>query len=43
MPSPVIELNRAVAESMAEGPQAGLDLVDQLTDEPSLRAYHLLN
>src|SRR6185437_14072480 len=41
-PSPVVELNRAVAVSMAYGPQAGLDLVDQLTDEPSLRDYHLL-
>ena len=41
-PSPVIELNRAVALSMAAGPQAGLDLVDQLTAEPSLRDYHLL-
>jgi RNA polymerase sigma factor (sigma-70 family) len=42
MPSPVVELNRAVAVSMAYGPQAGLDLVDQLTDEPALRNYHLL-
>jgi RNA polymerase sigma-70 factor (ECF subfamily) len=41
-PSPVIELNRAVAVAMADGPQAGLDLVDQLTAEPSLRDYHLL-
>ena len=41
-PSPVVELNRAVAISMAYGPQAGLDLVDQLTAEPSLRNYHLL-
>jgi RNA polymerase sigma factor (sigma-70 family) len=41
-PSPVVELNRAVAVSMAYGPQAGLDLVDQLTAEPSLRDYHLL-
>jgi len=41
-PSPVIELNRAVAVSMALGPQAGLDLVDTLTDEPLLRQYHLL-
>jgi predicted RNA polymerase sigma factor len=38
----VVELNRAVAVSMAYGPQAGLDLVDALTDEPALRAYHLL-
>jgi RNA polymerase sigma-70 factor, ECF subfamily len=42
MPSPVVELNRAVAISMAYGPQAGLDLVDQLADEPALRSYHLL-
>ena len=41
-PSPVVELNRAVAVSMAHGPQAGLDLVDQLLAVPSLRAYHLL-
>jgi RNA polymerase sigma factor (sigma-70 family) len=42
MPSPVVELNRAVAVSMTFGPQAGLDLVDQLAAEPSLRGYHLL-
>ena len=42
VPSPVIELNRAVAVSMAFGPQAGLDLVDALRAEPSLRGYHLL-
>jgi RNA polymerase sigma factor (sigma-70 family) len=42
MPSPVVELNRAVALSMAAGPQAGLNLVDQLAAEPSLRDYHLL-
>jgi predicted RNA polymerase sigma factor len=41
-PSPVVELNRAVAVSMAHGPQAGLDLVDQLLAVPSLQAYHLL-
>ncbi|MFV2064799.1 MAG: RNA polymerase sigma factor [Chloroflexota bacterium] len=41
-PSPIIELNRAVAVSMAEGPQAGLELVDALSDEPALDAYHLL-
>jgi RNA polymerase sigma factor (sigma-70 family) len=41
-PSPVVELNRAVAVSMASGPQAGLDLVDALVAEPSLRGYHLL-
>ena len=42
MPSPVVELNRAVAISMAYGPEAGLQLVDQLMAEPSLRNYHLL-
>ena len=41
-PSPVIELNRAVAVGMAFGPAAGLDVVDTLVDEPSLAAYHLL-
>jgi RNA polymerase sigma factor (sigma-70 family) len=41
-PSPVIELNRAVALSMAYGPQAGLDLVDAIAAEPSLQGYHLL-
>ena len=41
-PSPVIELNRAVAISMAEGPAAGLELVDALTAEPTLKNYHLL-
>jgi RNA polymerase sigma-70 factor, ECF subfamily len=41
-PSPVVELNRAVAVAMAFGPQAGLDLVDALTAEPSLQGYHLL-
>ncbi len=41
-PSPVVELNRAVAVSMSEGPAAGLKLVDALADEPALRAYHLL-
>jgi len=41
-PSPVVELNRAVAVGMAFGPAAGLDLVDALVAEPSLRAYHLL-
>jgi RNA polymerase sigma factor (sigma-70 family) len=41
-PSPVIELNRAVAVAMAFGPQAGLELVDALAAEPSLKAYHLL-
>jgi RNA polymerase sigma-70 factor, ECF subfamily len=42
MPSPVVELNRAVAVSMAFGPIAGLELVDALTSEPSLNSYHLL-
>ena len=41
-PSPVVELNRAVAVSMAFGPQAGLALVDALISEPSLARYHLL-
>ncbi len=41
-PSPVVELNRAVAVAMAFGPAAGLALVDALTSEPSLTAYHLL-
>jgi predicted RNA polymerase sigma factor len=42
MPSPVVELNRAVAVGMAFGPAAGLELVDRLTSEPSLAGYHLL-
>jgi RNA polymerase sigma factor (sigma-70 family) len=41
-PSPVIELNRAVAVSMAEGPAAGLELVDATADDPALADYHLL-
>jgi RNA polymerase sigma factor (sigma-70 family) len=41
-PSPVVELNRAVALAMAFGPATGLELVDALTSEPSLRSYHLL-
>jgi RNA polymerase sigma-70 factor, ECF subfamily len=41
-PSPVVELNRAVALSMAFGPEAGLEVVDSLLSEPSLRGYHLL-
>jgi RNA polymerase sigma factor (sigma-70 family) len=40
--SPVVELNRAVAVTMAFGPEAGLELVDSLADEPALRGYHLL-
>jgi RNA polymerase sigma-70 factor (ECF subfamily) len=42
MPSPVVELNRAVAVSMAAGPAAGLELVDALTSEATLKEYHLL-
>jgi len=41
-PSPVVELNRAVAVAMASGPAAGLAVVDRLTSEPALKAYHLL-
>jgi predicted RNA polymerase sigma factor len=41
-PSPVIELNRAVALAMLFGPEAGLTLVDALTAEPALKTYHLL-
>ncbi|NPC69136.1 RNA polymerase sigma factor [Corallococcus exiguus] len=41
-PSPVVELNRSVALSMAFGPAVGLELVDQLVAEPSLKHYHLL-
>jgi RNA polymerase sigma factor (sigma-70 family) len=40
--SPVVELNRAVAVTMAFGPEAGLELVDSLAGEPALREYHLL-
>ena len=42
MPSPIVELNRGVAVGMAFGPQAGLDIVDRLVAEPSLKDYHLL-
>ncbi|HEY9255016.1 MAG TPA: sigma-70 family RNA polymerase sigma factor [Stenotrophomonas sp.] len=42
MPSPVVELNRAVAVSMAEGPAAALPLVEALAEHPALRQYHLL-
>jgi RNA polymerase sigma-70 factor, ECF subfamily len=42
-PSPVVELNRAVAVSMAFGPEAGLALADELLAEPSLAGYHLLS
>jgi len=41
-PSPVVELNRAVAVGMAFGPAAGLEIADALTSEPSLKTYHLL-
>jgi RNA polymerase sigma factor (sigma-70 family) len=40
--SPIIELNRAVAVAMAEGPNAGLEIVDGLLAEPALKTYHLL-
>ena len=42
VPSPVVELNRAVAVAMAFGPAAGLELIDALTSEPLLKSYHLL-
>jgi RNA polymerase sigma factor (sigma-70 family) len=42
VPSPIVELNRAVAVGMAFGPAAGLELVDRLTAEPRLEGYHLL-
>ena len=42
VPSPVVELNRAVAVSMADGPAAGLAILEPLLDEPALRGYHLL-
>ena len=42
MPSPVVELNRAVAVGMASGPHAALKIVDRLRDEPALDSYHLL-
>ena len=41
-PSPVVELNRAVPVSMAAGPAAGLELIDALKDDPTLKNYHLL-
>ncbi|HEY2162893.1 MAG TPA: RNA polymerase sigma factor [Gemmatimonadaceae bacterium] len=41
-PSPIVELNRAVAVSMASGPAAGLEIVDSIAGEPSLKSYHLL-
>nr|WP_042180435.1 sigma-70 family RNA polymerase sigma factor [Kibdelosporangium sp. MJ126-NF4]CEL14389.1 RNA polymerase sigma-70 factor, ECF subfamily [Kibdelosporangium sp. MJ126-NF4]CTQ88754.1 RNA polymerase sigma-70 factor, ECF subfamily [Kibdelosporangium sp. MJ126-NF4] len=42
LPTPVVQLNRAVAVGRAQGPQAGLDLADSLMDNPALRDYHLL-
>ncbi|MBD8004366.1 RNA polymerase sigma factor [Bacillus norwichensis] len=42
MPSPIVELNRAVAISMAFGPEIGLQIVDELNTDPSLKKYHLL-
>ena len=41
-PSPIVELNRAVAVSMASGPASGLELVNRLQDDPVLKDYHLL-
>ena len=41
-PSPVVELNRAVAVGMAFGPEAGLELANPLQQDPALRGYHLL-
>src|SRR5947209_8365164 len=41
-PSPVVELNRAVAVSMAFGPAAGLEIIDAIANEPTLKSYHLL-
>jgi len=41
-PSPIVQLNRAVAVGMADGPQAALELIDALRDEPALERYHLL-
>ena len=43
MPSPVVELNRAVAVSMAFGPEAALPLVNALADEPVMQRYHLMH
>ena len=42
MPTPVVALNRAVAAAMAFGPQAGLDLIDEIREEPTLKDYYLL-
>jgi len=43
VPSPIVDLNRAVAVGMAEGPEAALPLVDALRDEPAMQRYHLLH
>ena len=42
-PSPVVELNRAVAVGMAEGPEAGLAILDAIAGEPAMKTYHLLS
>jgi RNA polymerase sigma factor (sigma-70 family) len=42
MPSPVVQLNQAIAVAMTDGPATGLERVDALTDEPALKGYHLL-
>lgn len=42
LPTPIVQLNRAVAVGMAHGPQAGLHLIDSITDDPALLDYHLL-
>jgi RNA polymerase sigma-70 factor (ECF subfamily) len=42
-PSPIVELNRAVAVAMAEGPERGIELLDELADAPELRRYHLFH
>jgi predicted RNA polymerase sigma factor len=42
MPSPIVELNRAVAVSMASGPEAALDVVDALAKVPMMKSYHLV-
>ena len=41
-PSPIVELNRAIVLAIVYGPAAGLELIDELTSEPSLKTYHLL-
>ena len=42
-PSPIVDLNRAVAVAMAEGPERGLRMVDELADLPELQRYHLFH